>query len=202
MQQVLLYLSIASPLVPLITGKKDRSLLWWYALAGFLADVTAHILKTHLHSNPGVVFNTFAVVEFAFISFFYRKYIFSNTYLFYSFLIVMYSGFVISAWGHFDKFNFYWTAFCSVAYMLFIIRSFASILKEKKTVFLEYSMVFWVNVAFLLYSSGNCLVLLFFKYLFSVDRPMMVLIWIYFFLPLNITKNVILGYALSKEKGS
>jgi hypothetical protein len=114
----------------------------------------------------------------------------------------MLAGFFLTTSRNIDSLNFYWAAFCSIIYIVFIVISFSFMLRQKRMVFLENSFAFWVNVAFLVYSSGVCLVFLFEKYLLVVDRPILILLWIYFFIPLNITKNVILGYALTKEKGS
>lgn len=202
MQNILLYLSIASPLVPLITGWKDKSLLWWYALAGFLADVTGYVTKTYNGHTPEEMYNLFLLIEFTCFAFFYRNRVFSNRKVFYLLYSANIIAFIVTNFPHYNVLNYYWIALNSVIYIAMIILSFARILKEKKTMFLEKSQVFWVNVAILIYSSGNCLVFLFERYLLSVDRPLMILIWVYFFLPLNITKNVTLGYALTKENES
>lgn len=87
-------------------------------------------------------------------------------------------------------------------YMLTCIAGFHKILKEQKTLHLEHSSFFWVNVAILIYSSGAFFLLLGADTIRAMNKEAITHLWNTLFLPLNILKNILLGIALSKKEES
>lgn len=152
-------------MLPIIFGYKKRySLLWLYAITGFIFDI---FISFVFYKDPSVkhpLANVFIWVEFCFIySYYYAKlkeeYSISRyVVLFAAILIVSYS--IIFFRVNFLIFNSPGAAFFCILYILFSIAGFLEILKQQEIVFLNKSEFFWVNVAFIINSSGVFLLLL------------------------------------------
>lgn len=190
--------------MPLIAGFKRRfSILWFYALTCLSLDLATTFLRRVLDMKHYFAANLFALVEFLIISFFYRKKIFRNDAVFYTIVVTLGSFFIINTYPvALTDFNTFGSSFFSFSYIVYGIVGLYVLLKEQKVLFLEKSSFFWVNVAFIIYASGNFLLFLFRYYLQENDVQLYRLLWSTFFLALNILKNVFLAIALSKKTES
>ncbi len=199
-ENILLYASVLSAIIPIIVGiRKRNSLLWTYVAIAFLADVLQLILKRGLHLPHHPVANVFILTEFLLISYIYKDEIFKNVKIFYGLVVLLSSVFVIGVFAQEEtifKMNTTGASFFYFTYIIYAIAGFFMILKKQQVLFIERSSFFWMNVALLLYASGNVLTLLFHN---NLDEKFFLFLWHIFFRVLNISKNVILAVALSRK---
>lgn len=194
-------ISILSPLFPLIAGFRRRfTLLWLYVLTGFSFDLLITLIRRVLHWPHYLAANLFVLAEFLLVSFIYKDKIFKKPALFYSFTGLLSLFFIATTYEKaVADFNTFGSSFFSFSYIIYGIAGLYTLLQEQKVVFLEKSSFFWVNVAFIIYASGNFLLFLFRYYLQENDLELYKLLWSTFFLSLNVVKNILLGIALSKK---
>lgn len=159
-------------------------------------------MKRVLHVNYDWASNLFVLVEFFFLSFYYRDKIFRNKTVFYTVLATLSTFFVVQTLRA-DKsiwhFNTYGSCVFCLTYIIYCILGMYALLKEQKVIFLDRSPLFWVNVGFILYSSGSFLLFLFKIYLQETDMDLLRTLWTAFFLPCNILKNIALAIGLRKK---
>jgi hypothetical protein len=195
------FLSIISPLIPIIVGYRRRlTLLWVYAITGLTFDLLIPFLKRVLHVNYSWPGNLYVLLEFVMISLYYSQQVVARkmaAYVFIGLLCLFFIGTTLNS-GMFVFNAFGASVFCFV-FILYGISGLYKMLQEQKVLFLEQSAFFWVNVAFIIYASGNFLLFLFLDYLSQQDDGMLRLLWGVSFLILNIVKNIFLGIALSKK---
>lgn len=199
---MMLFLSICSPLLPLIAGWSKRcTTLWYYVLSALSVDLTAYLFKHILHLSYYWLSNVFVLLEFLFLTYYYKNSIFKNAMLF---RIISIAGAIVflvhtTASVHWLTFNYTASSVLYCYYMVLAIAGFYHLLREKKMLFLEQSQFFWANVAILIYASGNFFIFLLRNSVQASDPKMMMVLWTSVFLSLNILKNVLLGVALSKK---
>lgn len=202
---LLLILSILSPLVAIIAGfgTRKQTLLWYYPLTGFVFDVTISFLKRGLHMSHKWPANIFILAEFILISCIYRKHLFRSRKAF----ILFVTGFSLAFTAHtlsysLLEFNKTGSSIFTFIYIIYGIYGLYTILKKQDVIYLEKSWFFWLNVALIIYASGNFLLFLFRDYMVRENRELYLLLWKNVFLTLNIIKNLLLAvslYRLSKE---
>jgi hypothetical protein len=190
-------------LVIVAAYKKNETLLWRYALTGFLFDVVTGIFL--FHSNIKFpLFNLFAWIEFFFVTRFYSQELGSNfKQVFWitcasAGAIILYSLFTFKT--NILKFNSVGLSAFYVCYILYSILGFFRIIKEQKVLFLERSQFFWLNTAWLIYPAGVLFIFLFEDYYNSHHKKEIDNIWILVCI-LNIIKYIFIAIGFnSKEK--
>lgn len=199
--ELIKFLSILSPLIPIVAGIRQRyTLLWYYALAGLFFDLLLLLLKRGLEVNHLWAGNLFVLLEFLLVSLYYRDKIFRSR-LLATFVIVAGSVFFTSSTlaGSIYSFNPFGASVFFLTYIIYGILGLYKMLQAQNELFLERSSFFWVNVAFIIYASGNFLLFLFMDYLRQHDDKTLLMLWATTFQVLNIIKNVLLAVALSKK---
>jgi hypothetical protein len=183
-------------------GIRERfSILWNYILISFLFDILISIfLKRVLHTSYGWAGNLFVIFEFILISIFYNKEVFKRNWFYLVAAVPLIFFMVNTFWKGFEQFNFFGASIFSFIYILYGIAGFYHILKTQTEPLLEQSRFFWVNVAIIIYPSGNFLLMLFKDYLKDADELLLRGLWLNFFAILNISKNFLLGIAFKREK--
>jgi hypothetical protein len=200
---ILITISILSPLYPIIAGRKNRNvILWWYAIADFTADISVFLLRMVFHSPYfGLSGNIYHYLEFLFVVLAYQKFLNIKNIIVIPILLAGLTFFIIklnqTSWILADT---QVSAVFLFVYLLLSLFGFYSILKEKKIIFIERSTFFWVNVAFLIYSSGDIILLIFTDYLRNYNDKLYIILFSTFYLLINILKNTLLGVALSRRK--
>lgn len=198
----LLYLSILSPLIPLLSGIKKRlSLLWLYPLVGLIFDLLVFYFKRVAHVNHSIAGNLFILTEFWLISLLYRQKIFASKVAFIILTTTLSSGFIGTLFIRtISDFNIIGTSIFSLTYITYGIFGFYNLLKNQEEVYLERSSFFWLNTGLTIYASGNLLLFLFMDYLFKINRELFLSAWFSIFQILNITKNILIAVALYHYK--
>ena len=196
------FISIFSPLLPIIIGfKKKKNLLWLFAVTGFLFDCFSFIIyKINDRANISLEENMFLLIEFLFISFYYKNFIFKKIrhfFLFAGFVILIFLIFMFAS-SIFDV-NSYGAALFDFVSIVYGIAGLYHILRKQEAIFIEKSEFFWVNVAILIYCTGNFLVFLFEKYTVSVHQDYMYQLWL-FHNVLNVIFSILIAFALSPKK--
>jgi hypothetical protein len=201
-RNVLVTISILSPLGPIIAGIKRRSeILWWYAIADFTADITGAFLRYGLHSPYfALAGNIYTELEFLLVTLAYMKLLNLRPTIVIPYLIIgsLLYFLQLAKTPLFVSETFAYAVFL-FSFLLLSLFGFYTILREKKIVFIEKSKFFWVNVAFLIYSSGDFILLIFTDYLRNYNDKLYIILFSTFFLIINILKNSFLGVALSRN---
>ncbi len=210
MLKIIVYASNLSHLLPIFCGRKNKALLWWYAITGFLFDITSFISRCFDVAIPGQA-NLFLVLEFIFIAGYYRKEAFRGNkwYPFYIFGIILvfiyhtlwirpYSSAIVA-----DRYrmNLEGGALLYLHYIIFAIIGLYLIIKKPENDLIGKSYFFWSNIAFLIYSSGVFFIFLSEEIILTYDKSTMVLLWGYIFCSFNIVKNVLLAKSLTLDHG-
>lgn len=206
---VIKYGSNFSHLLPIYAGKRDKPVLWWYALTALGFDLTSMFLKQFAKGLPGQG-NLFLLIEFLFISFYYKRFLNKKYVSLLSGLLVTF--FIIHTFFFRTELNFsdfsilklnlFGGSVFYLAYIVFAIAGLHKIIKQLTPDFIEHSSFFWVNVAFLVYASGVFFIFLFAQIIEVQDYNMISLLWNYLFCSLNIIKNIFLAKALAVDNGS
>lgn len=204
MYLIITYLSIFSPLLPLLVGCRKRTLLWFYAFAGFSFDIISWAIRSYAANNHktidlSVAENIFMVFEFVLISLYYRRKIFKNDRLFFitmAILILLYTLCNVTRYN--VMFNFIGGTIFDFSCIIFAVIGFYSLLRKKEVIFLDKSSFFWVNVAFLLYCTGNFFIFLFAEYLEIKDNLFLRNLWV-FHNVLNILFSVLIAVSFLKR---
>jgi hypothetical protein len=199
------YISIFSPLLPLTVGfRKRNTLLWFYALAGFSFDIISLIIRTgnsYSNNNPGLLLaeNIFLIFEFALVSLYYRGKVFRNSKYFFWIMAMIISIYILTnATKRNMIFNFVGGSIFDFSCIILAVIGFYSLIKKKEVIFLDKSPFFWVNVAFLIYCTGNFLTFLFAEYLKEKDGHFLVNLWI-FHNVLNILFSILIAISFLKR---
>ena len=182
---IVCYFSLLSPLLPLTVGFKQRkTLIWLYALLGFTFDLFSLLARAYtqhfnISLNLSLAENLFMIIEFTLISFYYKNKIFKNN-SFYPALITLILLFTISTANHYNvMFSFIGGTIFDFACIVYAVFGFYTLLIKKQVVFLDKSPFFWVNVALLIYCTGNFLVFLFGEYFMKSNKEFMSDLWIF-----------------------
>jgi len=196
---IILYISNLSSLLPIWTGRKGKGVIWYYALACFVFDVNAFVLKA-LNIERFWSSNAFILVEFILIAFYFYQYVFYEKYrkqiLIVLGLIAVY--FVVDTILHSVlKPNYIGASLFYCLYILFSIAGLYKVMKETEFLMIEKSPLFIFCIAFLIYASGSFITLLFEHELRDTNREFIKFMWCFVRNPMNILKNILLGYGLA-----
>jgi len=199
---MILFLSIFSPIIPLVVGRKHKlTLLWLYVLTGFCFEIIIFSLR-QWKLNYYWADNLFFLSEFIFISFIYRKKIFKSNFVFCligSLILLYFIVTTLSRKDNFFKLNEKGASLFYLCYIIYSILGFNELLKKKKIVRLETVSFFWVNCAFLILGSGTFLIFLFIPYFQKINVEILRKLWSDFFLIVNILTQLLLALALSRK---
>jgi len=202
---VITYISVFSPLLPLIVGfRKRTSLLWFYALAGISFDIISLIVRAyneHYHKslNLSLAENIFLIFEFSLISLYYRDKVFKKNKLFLVLILLLILLYVLCNLSYYNlMFNFVGGTIFDFSCIIFAVIGLYSLIKKREVVFLDKSPFFWVNIALLLYCTGNFLIFLFAEYLQEKDSDFLRYLWI-FHNVLNILFSVLIAISFLKR---
>lgn len=203
---IVYYLSICSPLLPvlMVHARKKNTLLWFYALAGFSFDLVSFLIRyydgrNNRTTNLSLAENLFMIFEFLLISLYYRGKVFRQSRLYPFVILTLILLYALCNWSHYNvMFNFVGGTLFDFACIVFAIMGFHTLLKKRKVVFLDKSSFFWINVAVLIYCTGNFLIFLFAGYLQEKDKAFLTNLWI-FHNVLNIIFSVLIAISFLKR---
>jgi hypothetical protein len=171
--KIILYLSVFSPLLPMI-------------LHSFKIDGSIIIFS-----------NIFIFIEFLFVSFYYRDKIFNKQSSFYIFLAAISTVFVADTLAKSIRvFNNYGAALFDFTCIVYGILGLYTMLKEQKTLFLSKSDFFWVNVALMVYCTGNFLIFLSDAYFSEINKQLQDEVWIFHNI-LNILFSILIAKSIA-----
>jgi hypothetical protein len=198
---ILKYISLFSPLLALTLGWRNRyTLLWLYAAAGLFLDTLGLVLRLNA-LNHHIPLNGFLLVQLICISLYYKDKIFSSHRIFLFISISLIIGFILhTVITSFFKLNFLGAGLLCIVYIGYGILGYLTILKNKNELFLNRLPFFWINTAFFLSASSNCLLFLFATYLTTESYKLMLSIWFSFFISINILHYLFIGIGLYKSR--
>jgi len=87
-----------------------------------------------------------------------------------------------------------------MAYIIYSIAGFYTIIKEQKVLYIEKSSFFWGNVAFIIYGSGMFFLILFFDFLETSDMQALRKLWQPITCSINVTEYLVLTLAITFKK--
>lgn len=198
---VVLGISIASQLIPIIIGKKQNNpLLWSYILTGFCFDIALTVCKRVIEIDGfdyHFVGNLFFAIEFIFITIYYDTYakLFSSKIIFVAtltipliiYLITFIDGTLISGKG---------IAVFATLYAIYSLVGFHKILVHLKNNKIEESAFFWVNTALIIYAAGSLPILIAIDYMLENNKETAYILWVFRNI-INIAKSIIFAKALT-----
>lgn len=208
---IIKYASNFSHLLPIYFGRKEKTLLWWYAIAGLLFDLVSLVMRFIDMPVPGQG-NLFIVIEFIIISQYYQKYALHRLNVFNYYILLVVLVFLVHTLFvreydvaiRFDRLrlNLQGGAILYLHYIIYAMVGLYKMMQKPDNDFIERSQFFWANVAFLIYSSGVFFIFLFKDIISDADRVTIVMLWSYVFCGLNIIKNMLLAKSLSLQDAS
>lgn len=192
-------LSIISPLFVLVAGWRQRfTLLWLYAAIGLINDLSGSFLIAYKYDHHWTG-NVFVLLEFFFITLYYRKYIIQDRIIFFVITLGGSLFFICNTiLNSVLDFNAFGAGVLCVIYIIYGLLGFYRLLQQPEIIYLSKSPLFLINVAFFLYSCASSLLLLFGPYLRENNFGLMVTIWGTFFISINIFRYLLIGIALYK----
>jgi hypothetical protein len=193
---IILWFSVLSPLCPIWTGRKDKSILWYYALACLVFDINSLVLKAFQIERLWTS-NLFFLAEFILISSYFNQYVFEKKYkkrtIIVLILIAVY--FVIDTiLNSVLKPNYIDAAILYCLYILFSIFGLYRVMKTIEFLSIEKSPLFIFCIAFLIYASGSFIIFLFEYEVLQIDKAFISAMWQFVRNPMNILKNLLIGY--------
>lgn len=202
--KIVLYISICSPLFVLYAGRKEKALLWWYALAALFSDVSGLVSMLSHFKIPGHG-NIFMVIELCFITAYFNR-VYKKRWLITLLCFVLvffffYHQLFLRQYDTTVPYSRYRVDLTAGAlfYLLYIILSIAGFYKLVTGPLIDNilrSGFFWVNVTFLIYASGVFFMFMFAETIRKQDVALGAMLWSTLFCGLNITKNILLAKAL------
>ncbi|MFN4247607.1 MAG: hypothetical protein ACK4EY_07775 [Flavipsychrobacter sp.] len=201
---LIMILSNVSPLPAIIAGRRYRGVLWYYALVCITADVSSLVFK-QLDKDHIIVSNLFFFTEFIIVSSYFISALSYRKKLTVLIPLILVGSFyvyhTIAGMVNYDStsdiaYNYYGASLFYITYIIFSLLSLFRVMQKVDEVRLERSPLFLSGVAFLLYASGALFLLLFKDLIAKADLRLFGNLWIYFFLPLNIIKNLLIAVSL------
>jgi hypothetical protein len=194
-------LSIVSPIWGLCFGIKfRRNPIWIYLLVCFLFDLTVSIGKRYTALDVPMISNLFVVVEYLLVTWIYTKTVRENFVLLESIQLLLVVFLITTSINGFHVFNILAASLFHLAFLFYSLLCFFSLIKYPQKTFKDKSILFWCNVAFIIYGSGNFILFLFFDELKKTNTASSLRLWSYVHSSLNIFKNLMLAIALIKNK--
>lgn len=201
---IILFLSNLSAIPAIWIGRKSKTTLWYYAIACLTADALSFTLKQY-HIDHSIVSNLFLLTEFVTVTS-YFKYAFikdRHNVIFAILLGIIGLVFCYNTYRRWlnanveaQAFNYIDASLFYVAYILLSVGGLYKVMLEMQTVKIEKSPLFLASVGFLVYASGALFPFIYKNIAIETDLKHFAKIWGYFFLPLNIIKNVLIAFSL------
>ena len=188
-----------SPIVVLILGWRQRfTLLWLYAAAGLIFDNVGEVFKQN-GINHHISGNIFNLIELIVILAYFQREIFKNDIVFWLTTVLLTIGYIAhTIYSDWTEFNFVGLGVLCAMYIVFGVLGYVQILRRREVIYLSQLPQFWINTAFFLYASSNCLLFLFATYLKQESFELMIRIWYSLFVGVNIMRYVFIGVGLRK----
>jgi len=195
--------SILSALVPLLGLIKFRALSFELKILGllvaisFLCDAASLYLKPLFNISTNYAGTSYRLAEFILLLAIYYRMLHgrSKVGLFISLgLIFVLLFFINLLYIQKDAINSYTKVYTSLVFIFFSILYFFQLMKDLPTLHLQRLPMFWINVAVLVYFSGNFFLFLLSDYLVKVLHDNLIIYWTFHDL-LNILKNLVFAIA-------
>ena len=197
LQTILLYLSNLSALLAVWTGRRERTVIWLYALLSFIFDMNGYVLNA-LDIERKWASNIFFLVEFVLISTYFIREVFPGYKKALRIIVAVISLYFVvhtcmkSVWVS----NYVDAAIMYELYIFFSICGLYKVMQEIKYVMVERNPLFIFCIAFLLYASGSLFIFLVGNDFLQTERDFIIGIWKLVRNPLNIVKNLLIAYGL------
>jgi hypothetical protein len=209
MNDIIIKLSIASSLIPIIAYFKYKSsfayakLLLYYVLLSLLLDLTSTLLLKHYNKSINFyVIHLFVIFEFILFFYFFRivaiKKNKSSVY-FIPLLIFHLSFYCLSALFTLEGFNSVGTAYFNLVIIIYCLLEFKNIIKSPPlNQYIERTSFFWILIGIFLYSSGNFYIFTFSELMINKKRDYFLGIWAIHNV-LNMIKNICIAISFSRK---
>lgn len=193
---ILIYLSVFSPLIPLIvilrTGCNG---LYWVIISFVLASFSADVISIYIIDGTNYSFlHGYGLVEALILFFFFYKVLNRNNWIPYTALAYSIYYLINSLFIEANTFNTLGRSTECLIMIFLCLRLFYQFFKKEEDIFLEQSPLFWINVGLLTYFSGAFFTFVLSKYILT-DEPL----WILHNLS-NVSKNILIAIGLWKVK--
>lgn len=204
MKNIVLFISMFSPIIAIWSGRKTNSTLWYYAIVCLVSDLVSYLLK-QMDVKHALVSNFFLISEFLLVTVYFKTNLLPDKYkrvfitgLSLVSIVYAYNTFerYVGAANDSQAYNYIDASFFYIVYIICSLLGFYTLISNVSTVSIERSHLFWACIAFLLYASGVLFLLIFKDNATIEDMDMFKNLWTYFFKPLNIIKNLLIALSL------
>lgn len=202
---IIKYASNLSALPAIWVGRREKHVLWYYALVSFAFDVNSFLLGV-LGMKKMWSSNMFFFFEFLLVSAYFVRYVFAVRMrpAAIASLSTICAAFVVHTINHNHlqpgffswKPNYIGTAWLYGLYMFYSIYGLFRVMTEMEFVMIEKNPLFIFCIAFLLYSTGSFIILLFENELVKQEIGFVDNLWVFIRNPANIIKNLLIAYGL------
>ncbi len=191
-------LSVASPLVPILTGIRVRGLLWYYVLLSGLCDglTILRLFPETPHWNG----NIFLAAQFVLVNaYFIQELLPKGERRTLAWVLV---GCITAAFLFYTIRQGFWDVNYPAGAVLIglliipVLGGFYDIMRREQVLHLERSPFFIFCAAFLLYVSGSFLIMVYAPRFKTEDHRALILMWVSIHNSLNILKNGAIARAL------
>lgn len=196
LKYILLFLSNLSAIPAIWIGRREKSSLWFYALASLLFDINGYVLNA-LHIERLWASNLFFLIEFVLVSaYFIRNVIPPKAQRVTGVLSLLVAlCFIFNTWNRNIMLpNYIGAAILCSFYIFYSMLGLYKVITEIEFVLVERNPLFIFCVAFLLYASGTFIIFLFEHKLWHFQDQFLESIWRLIRNPLNTIKNLLLAY--------
>ncbi|MEO6831362.1 MAG: hypothetical protein ABI378_03770 [Chitinophagaceae bacterium] len=194
-------ISVFSALLPVIIGYKERSILWYYAVIAFIADVFGIFCHYYRYSSSWTV-DIFFLLEWLLISQYLILSCFTGKSRFYANIISILVAllYIIQTLVHgLNEPNLQGAAPFYVFYILGAMVAFYRVTQNIEIIQIEKSPIFVFSTGLLLYASGSLIMILLKRYLDEANESFSAYMWIVHDV-LNVIKNVAIAFTLHLQK--
>ncbi len=192
--KALQWVSQLSTLVPLLVAFRTRPFLWWYAVAGFVADNAALSLRL-LDLPYRWTGSCFSIAEFVILSYYYWQRLGKPRWLAILASVVLLGTVAHTVFWEANLNNSPKNAILCMVFLVYAVLDFYHFLQRPHVSYLEQSQGFWVNTAVLFYAATTCVLFLFYKGLLETN-PINKYYWACFFFCMNTLRYLLLAVAL------
>lgn len=198
------FVSFLSPLLGIWLGRNNRISLWYIVLASFLSDAISLLLKK-IGCPHALVSNLFLLVEFGLVCYYFKKSIWAHKFsiTYWTVVGIMSIWFVFNTLDLYasttnDKFalNYWGASFFCILYNFLSVAGLYKIMKQTQLIRLEKSPLFIACITYLIYASGAFFLFLFKQTALEESPKIFEIPWVFFFMPLNALKNILLAFCL------
>lgn len=202
--KLIYYTSILSPALVLIAGRKQKTVLWYYAMVCLLADLVSFYLFK-MQRPHAIVSNSFLLLEFLFFGYYFLQPLVHRRFRVFTIItaLIISIAYIVYTYNLHQiaikdslTINYTFATYFYFCYIIFCLLSLFNILQKAEETHLGSSPEFYATIGILIYASAVFMLFAFRKVLEHEYADLLRKYWGAVFQPANILKNVFLAISV------